>query len=208
MGLFLKGLSFKFSTQIEDFILKDVSFHFDFGKCYSISGKSGEGKSTLAKLILGYLKPCAGEISLDGDTLNERPSRNVLFVSQEDDLFPWMRVGDQLLALSKMGREEVRRSLEAFDIADVYSLYPYELSVGMKKRASIVRCLLINPRVLILDESLSSLDSEMRGVVMTRLRQWVNENKTLLIGITHQESEENFFDIKLQLRSGTIHHSR
>lgn len=204
MSLKVENLIFSYPGQKESVVLSDLCFEFFEGQSYSISGPSGCGKSTLSSILMGYLAPKKGRVVLGEREIHGVPSKKVLQVSQEDDLLSWMRVGEQLSRLAKTTQGETLSALEELGVGHAYHLYPHELSVGMKKRASLARTLLGNPQVIILDEFFASLDQLRRESVLKIVQDWVVKNQSILIVITHDPIQLGEVGHSLTLREGKL----
>jgi NitT/TauT family transport system ATP-binding protein len=160
-----------------------------------VVGPSGCGKSTLIAAIAGFLRPAAGQLSMDGRRITgPGADRGVVF--QEYALLPWNTVIDNVaLGLKIRGvpraeRHEVaRRFLGMTNLVGAAQKYPHELSGGMKQRVAIARALANEPRILIMDEPFAALDAQTREIMQSELlRIWRESGKTVLF-ITHQINE-------------------
>jgi len=183
--------------------IKEVSVGINEGDFITIVGPSGCGKSTLLKMIAGYFSPTSGNIYLNGETI-KGPGRERAVVFQEDAVFPWMNVEDNLayglkrrnVSASKI-EETVDHYLELVGLLDCKGLYPKELSGGMKKRVDIARAYANDPEVLLMDEPFGSLDvltkSEMQDELLGILRA---ESKTVIF-VTHDLEEAIFLSDKV-----------
>lgn len=174
---------------------------------YLIQGKSGVGKSTLALLLTGHLKPNAGEIWLNGQKVLG-PSPRTFLVSQEEDLFPWMKVGEQIeffrnysptnrgaFSSFDIASCSVKEALSLVDLSDAQDLYPHQLSGGMKKRVSLLRGTILRPELLLLDETFSSIEVELRSIILNRLQPiWDSANTGVFI-VTHDPLPEVRFPL-------------
>src|SRR5262249_8781832 len=139
--------------------LDDVSLSVEEREIVTLVGASGCGKSTLLNLIAGFETPTAGQILVDGQSIEgPGPDRGVVF--QQTSLFPWLSVGDNIafgLSLranrDKGNREEVvERMLQRTGLSAFRDRHPAELSGGMRQRAAIASVLAINPSTLLMDE--------------------------------------------------------
>ncbi len=151
-------------------------------------GESGKGKTTLASLIAGHLIPDSGSIYLNEIKITA-PLRDIIIVHQEDDLFPWLSVEDQLkfVNFKNYNELEIDNLLKHFSLFEYKKFFPYQLSGGMKKRLSLLRALIVNPKWIILDEALSSLDKEIAYKILDVIIPYTKDKKIGLIIITHQE---------------------
>lgn len=198
----IKNVSFQYKKK--PVLFSGLNFCAKAGEIILITGSSGKGKSTLASLIAGHLNPVTGEIIVNNKIIRA-PSREVIVVHQENDLFPWLTVKEHLEFLQKVQIDsgptsEYQEELEQFGLLSAAQSYPKELSGGMKRRLAILRGVLIKPHVLILDESLSSLDNILKQEIMIILKKYVIKNKLLLILIDHNaESVMSFVDQRIEL---------
>lgn len=197
-SLVIKNLNFQFN---ERKIFNELNLILFPKRIYAISAPSGKGKSTLAKIIAGHLPYTKGEVSIDGNIIN-KPGREVFIVHQEDDLFPWMTVIDQLNFVKNKVKSnaDLIQLLKIFKLDQFENYYPYQLSGGMKKRLALLRAEIVSPKVLILDESLSSLDVELIDSILSEMVPiWKNRSMVVIL-ITHQLNQvKNFVDEVISL---------
>src|SRR5262245_40114198 len=165
------------------------------GEFLSILGPSGCGKSTFLNVLLGLLKPDAGDIRIRGRPVTgPGPDRAMVF--QEFGLLPWRTVQNNIeLGLEIKGmptearRTISRRLIEIVGLGGFESHYPHELSGGMKQRVGLARALATDPDVLLMDEPFAALDAQTRDVMQAELlRVWHEARKTVLF-VTHQIDE-------------------
>jgi ABC-type nitrate/sulfonate/bicarbonate transport system ATPase subunit len=173
-------------------VLEELSFSVASGEFVSLIGPSGSGKSTLFYLIGGLLKPSAGDILLDGQSIVGQRGR-VGYMPQQPSLLPWRTAFENVLLAQELhGRLEparVRELLREAGLAEAEKRYPHELSGGMQQRVAFVRALAGQHDVLLLDEPFGSLDALTR----TRMQRWLldileAEKRTILF-ITHSIEE-------------------
>lgn len=172
------------------------------GEIISVVGPSGTGKSTLLRLIAGLEKTDTGEIKIDGEYLTNVPpqQRPVVYMFQESLLFPHMNVlenvafGLKMAKVSKNKRyDKSKEMMKRVGLEGLESRFPHEISGGQKQRAALARSLIVHPKVLLLDEPFSSLDTELRK----ETRRWIkhllkSENITVLF-VTHDLEEAMAF---------------
>lgn len=194
-------ISHRYQGQTDGLILDDVSFTINRGECVGLTGPSGCGKSTLAHIGAGYIRPEQGRVLVDGHDLTHRPGRNVFLIHQENDLFPWQNVARQIMfALAKPDPARVAELIALVQLTGSEHLYPRQLSGGMKKRLALARALAVNPRLLILDESFSSLDSNLKMELYRDLRQIWQKTRTTILLITHDSRDlENLTNREIRL---------
>src|SRR3984893_8721386 len=193
--------------------LKALDFEIYDGEFVSVIGQSGCGKSTLLKLLAGLLPYTAGSIELNGKPLRG-PTREAAVVFQSPGLLPWRTVLDNVLLpieFRKLPIASFRQSavdlLEMVSLSEFAQRYPFELSGGMQQRAAIVRALVQDPQLLLMDEPFGALDAMTREQMNLELiRIWSQSRKTVIF-ITHSIAEAIFLSdrvIAMTARPGSI----
>ena len=179
-------------------ILKNISFHIRRGEFVGLMGPSGKGKSTIANIAAGFLIPTTGKVLTNQQEVAGKPSRKVMLISQEDDLFPWQTVRRHLeFALKAKDDAKVRELIALVRLDGNEKKYPSELSGGMKKRLSLARALAVNPELLILDEAFGSLDSKLKFELYADLEIIWNATSTTILMINHDIGELRNFTKKI-----------
>jgi len=180
----IQDISFSYDKEYP--LLQKINMNISKGECIGLSGGSGSGKSTLAQIIAGHLSPEKGSVYIDGFNRTSLPSRDVFLINQEDDLFPWLTVKKQIaLALPSKDDNKVNELIHLTKLERYKDYYPSQLSGGMKKRLSIARALALDPKLLIFDESFSSLDFQLRKGLFNELKViWKEMEKTIIL-ISH-----------------------
>ena len=178
--------------------LQDIEFAVAEGEFIAIVGPSGCGKSTLLKILAGLLPATSGEARLRGTPITG-PRRDIGMVFQSPVLFPWRTVLDNVLLpadVQRLGRERMRET--ALDLLRLVGLqgferrYPWELSGGMQQRVAIVRALIHDPAMLLMDEPFGALDAMTREQMNLELQRiWLERRKTVVF-ITHSIPEAVF----------------
>ena len=175
--------------------LSDISFSIADGEFISIVGPSGCGKSTLLKILAGLLPPSEGQAKLNGTPIRGA-RRDIGVVFQTPVLFPWRTVlGNVLLPADVQGLDKEKMRKRAMDLVRLVGLegfenrYPRELSGGMQQRVGIIRALIHDPAILLMDEPFGALDAMTRETMNVELQRiWMESGKTVLF-ITHSTSE-------------------
>ncbi|MCC7425710.1 MAG: ABC transporter ATP-binding protein [Alphaproteobacteria bacterium] len=175
--------------------LAKLSLSFRPGEFVALVGPSGCGKSTMLRLVAGLIPPTAGDISIEGSRVTEARSDTAM-VFQAPTLLPWADVlTNVVFPLRIMGRytpeseDKARELLALVGLAGFEKKSPRELSGGMQQRAAICRALLIEPRVLLMDEPFGALDALTREEMsLELLRIWSARPMTVLF-VTHSISE-------------------
>lgn len=153
------------------------------------------GKSTLLSLISGLIAPESGTIKLMGKSLKES-STNIGYMLQHDHLFEWRTIYNNVLlgleiqhSLSARTKSKAHELLETYGLAEFSNSKPSELSGGMRQRAALVRTLILEPDLLLLDEPFSALDYQTRLTVGDDIGQIIKKEKKTAILVTHDLSE-------------------
>ena len=148
--------------------LADISFSVEKGEFIAIVGPSGSGKSTLLNLICGLIRPSSGQILLNGNEISGT-RQEIGYMLQKDHLFEWRTVfGNILLGLEiqeRLTEDAVHKAeilLETYGLSRFRNARPSELSGGMRQRAALIRTLVLEPQLLLLDEPFSALDYQTR----------------------------------------------
>ena len=193
--------------------LKGINFTIDTGEFACIVGPSGCGKSTLLSIISGLLKPTSGGIFLDGELVTG-PSPKIGYMLQKDHLFEWRTILQNTLlgleiqkALTKESKEKALSLLSTYGLYEFRNKYPNQLSGGMRQRAALIRTLVTDPQILLLDEAFSALDFQTRLVVNEDIYAIIKKEHKTAILVTHDISEGiSMADrvIVLSRRPGTI----
>lgn len=178
--------------------VKDLSLSVPKGEFLCFLGPIGCGKSTLLNMIAGFEKPTEGKIILEGVEVRE-PGPDRVMVFQQETLFPWMTVlqnikfGLNFKGLSDNESEErAKEYLSLVGLEKFSHFRPHELSGGMKRKAELARALALDPKLLLMDEPLSSIDAITRvGLLHEILRIW-KESKKTIIYVTHNIDEALF----------------
>ena len=177
-------------------ILEDVSLAVERGEFVALVGPSGCGKSTLLNLISGVLSARSGTIVSDGRVEQCERLGNVSYMQQKDLLLPWRsvaensRLGLELRGASKSeAAVQVERLAESFGIADVLDSMPWQLSGGMRQRVALLRAVLRDNPVLLLDEPFGALDAITRSSLQQWLVNVLDTSGKAVVLVTHDVEE-------------------
>ncbi|MCO7125460.1 ABC transporter ATP-binding protein [Sporolactobacillus shoreicorticis] len=187
--------------------LKSTDMAITEGKFVSIIGPSGCGKSTLFNIIAGLLKPSTGQVLLDGKNIIGESGR-VGYMLQKDLLLPWRSILDNvILGLEIRGTSKKEARKRALPMLKKYGLngfenhFPSELSGGMKQRAALLRTLLYDQDVILLDEPFGALDAQTRLLMQSwLLKIWGDFKKTILF-VTHDIDEAIYLSDEIYIFS-------
>ena len=166
------------------------------GEFFAVVGPSGCGKSTFLEVLAGLQRPSAGTVTFEGKPILGEVADGIGVVFQEDASFPWLTVWDNAafgLRRSGVAEAEVRRRVEdalaVLGLQDFTRAYPSQLSGGMRQRVCIARTLVLQPRLILLDEPFGALDAQTRLLMGDEvLRLWRSTGATVLL-ITHALDE-------------------
>lgn len=197
----LNSITKEFATKKGKVVaVKDVNFKVREGSFISLVGPSGCGKSTVIRLINGIISPTEGAIRIDDTTYTDRPAPEMLkkigFVFQNPNLLPWLTVQQNLeLPLKVMGlsgSKWTKRAEELLKMVGLWenrNMYPGSISEGMKQRLGVIRSMVHDPDILLMDEPFGFLDELTRETLdMEVLKLWEQTKKTIIF-ITHNISE-------------------
>ncbi|MBD3368665.1 MAG: ATP-binding cassette domain-containing protein [Candidatus Eisenbacteria bacterium] len=210
----LTGISKRFGGQTA---LRELSLEFPTNTTTVLIGPSGCGKSTLLRIIVGLVPPDSGEVELDGRVLHPEKMleerRSIGYVIQEGGLFPHLTArGNVTLAAETWGWRRKRMDERVEELcalthmpAQLMSRYPIQLSGGQRQRVSLMRALMLDPELLLLDEPLGALDPMIRADLQTDLREIFTDLGKTVVMVTHDMGEAAFFgDSIVIMRDGRI----
>jgi osmoprotectant transport system ATP-binding protein len=194
-----------------------ISLQAPAAKTTILIGPSGCGKSTLLRLLIGLIRPDSGHVYLEGTEVASKTvfslRKRIGYVIQEGGLFPHLSAGGNVTLMSrylKWGSVRVERRLhELAKIArfpiDGLRRFPAQLSGGQRQRVCLMRALMLDPDVLLLDEPLGALDPMIRSDLQTDLKRIFQSLKKTVMLVTHDMGEAAFFgDLIILLRDGKI----
>lgn len=179
-------------------VLKDINITLEEGKFYTLLGPSGSGKTTILRAIAGFLNVSAGDIMIAGKRVNDLPAnqRDVNTVFQDYALFPHMNVFENVaygLRIRKVDKDSIEnRVLDALKMVRLDNLAYREiseLSGGQQQRVAIARAIVLEPKVLLLDEPLSALDAKLRKDMQYELRDLQQRLGITFLFVTHDQEE-------------------
>ena len=191
--------------------LNDISLDIEEGKTTVLIGSSGSGKSTLIRIIIGLIKKDSGNVIIDNkeiysaDLLDIR--KQIGYVIQDGGLFPHLTARKNVSLIAEYvgwTKDKIEKRLNELSMLTKFPLdglerYPAELSGGQKQRVSLMRALMLDPKILLLDEPLGALDPLIRYDLQEDLNKIFKELKKTVILVTHDLSEAGFFGDKIVL---------
>jgi NitT/TauT family transport system ATP-binding protein len=204
----IRGLGKRFAQrhgrEPSPWVIRDLSLAVGSGEFLTIVGPSGAGKTTLLNVIAQIDTATAGEIIFDGvrvacqDPRALRPGldRRIGYVTQDDNLLPWRTTIDNVLfpievqgRLTTTMRSRAQMLIDAVGLAGFEHYYPHELSGGMRKRAALIRTLLYDPPVILMDEPFGAVDAQTRTQLQADLLTLWNLGRKTIIFVTHDITE-------------------
>ena len=189
MFLQVNNLSKRYASKL---VLENISFSQEKGEIISLIGTSGIGKSTLLKCIAGLCDINSGDIILNNNKIDslEANNRKISYVFQESPLFPHINVLDNILFnMSTYDNKKLDFLLEKTELKSLVKRFPFELSGGENQRAAVVRSLIRNPDLLLLDEPFSNLDTVNKKYVKEIVFDIIKESNLTTIIVNHDIEE-------------------
>ena len=180
-------------------VIENFNLEIEEGSFTTLLGSSGCGKTTLLRLLAGFLEPTGGKIFINDELQNGilPDKRKIGMVFQNYALFPHMTVEQNLLyglKIKKSTKEEkarfneiVNNTAQVLGIKDLLYRFPHELSGGQQQRVALGRSLVLEPKVLLMDEPLSSLDANLRAMVREELKEIQKKLGITTIYVTHDQ---------------------
>jgi iron(III) transport system ATP-binding protein len=195
--------------------LDEVELVVEPGEFFTLLGPSGCGKTTLLRTIAGFNRHDSGEILFDGARIDDVPAhrRNIGMVYQDYAIFPNKSVADNVafgLAVRHVSRSEiderVARALDLVQLRDLAARMPHELSGGQQQRVALARAMVINPRILLMDEPLSNLDAKLRVGLRDEIRDLQRSLGITTIYVTHDQEEALVISDRIcVMQGGRVH---
>lgn len=179
-------------------ILKGLSLEVEKGELVSLLGPSGCGKSTTLRVVAGFIDPQRGSFTLDGEEMMKVPvhKRGFGLVFQSYALFPHLSVYDNVafgLRTRRMDKaqidEKVKKILEVCGLAELADRFPKQMSGGQRQRVALARALVIEPKLLLLDEPLSNLDAKLRLSMRVEIKRLQKKLGITTLFVTHDQEE-------------------
>ena len=194
-------------------VLKNINLDVEKGELVTLLGPSGCGKSTLLRSLAGLEDISSGQIILDGEDITNTPvqKRGIGMVFQQYSLFQNMNVEDNIafgLKIAKMDKNEIEKkvkaAIEMVDLTGKEKSYPSQLSGGQQQRVAIARAIVMEPKVLLLDEPLSAIDAKLRRELQEKIKRVQKELKITTIFVTHDQDEAMIMSDKIHLMNQGI----
>ena len=177
-------------------VLRGLTLHADRGEFVSIVGPSGCGKSTLFNIITGLVEPTAGSIRVNGIDVTGTTSEHIGYVLQKDLLFPWRTVLENVIlglevrgTSKKEARERARQLFAAYKLEGYEDNYPADLSGGMRQRAALMRTMVTDPDIILMDEAYKALDYPLKIALEGELLETARATGKTVVAVTHDIEE-------------------
>lgn len=176
-------------------VLHDITFHAAKGEFVTFVGPSGCGKSTLFNIVAGLLAPTSGSVIVDYKENTGSPSEKIGYVLQKDLLLPWRTIrknvtlGPELSHNHHVDPQQIARLFDAYHLTGYENSYPDQLSGGMRQRAALMRAMLMNPEIILMDEAYKALDYPLKIELESELLDRVKDSGQTVIFVTHDIEE-------------------
>jgi NitT/TauT family transport system ATP-binding protein len=192
----IRGVAKRFMSRGEPIVaLERIDLDIQTGEFVTIVGPSGCGKSTLLNILSGLMPTSEGEVRFNGSRITG-VDRRVGYITQSDNLYPWRTLRDNVafpLEIAGVGRTERNRRADAWiervGLKGFENAYPHELSGGMRQRGNIIRTLVYEPEVILMDEPFGPLDAQTRITLQDQLLNLWEASRATVIFITHDLTE-------------------
>ena len=194
-------------------VLKNIDLDVEKGELVTLLGPSGCGKSTLLRSLAGLEQISSGKIILDGEDITNLSvqKRGIGMVFQQYSLFQNMNVEENIafgLKMAKMDKltisEKVKKAIEMVDLVGKEKSYPSQLSGGQQQRVAIARAIVMEPKVLLLDEPLSAIDAKLRRELQEKIKNVQKKLKITTIFVTHDQDEAMIMSDRIHLMNQGI----
>ncbi|MGM0445885.1 MAG: ABC transporter ATP-binding protein [Bacillota bacterium] len=215
MFLEMKDIDFYYNKK-ENNILDQFTLSIKNGKTLSILGESGSGKSTILRLIAGLEKPSKGKILIDGEIMNGNNTfippekRKVGMVFQDYALFPHMSVYENInFGISDLPKDirknKITDTLKLVELLEFKDKYPHQISGGQQQRTALARAIVTEPKILLLDEPFSNLDTNLKHNIRNKLSKIISKINITTIIVSHDKQDAlSLADELIVLKNGNI----
>ncbi|MGB9618604.1 MAG: ABC transporter ATP-binding protein [Desulfomonilaceae bacterium] len=200
-----KFIDVKKATEIK--VIAGIDLCVEKGTLVSIIGPSGCGKTTLLRIVCGLDNSYEGSVFLEGKRI-KRPESDIGLVFQQYALFPWrtmrenIEIGLEIMGMPKSQRRELSTEyMRIFGIHGFEDRYPHQLSGGMQQRVAIARTLILDPKIVLMDEPFGSLDSQTRNDMQEFIVELRQRRKDTVLFVTHNVDEAVFLSDRLVILS-------
>ena len=190
-----------------------MNLNVEKGELVSLLGPSGCGKTTTLRVVAGFIEPVSGDFILDGENLTKVPvhKRNFGLVFQSYALFPHLTVFDNVafgLKIKKLSKAEIEKKvmdiIEVCDLKGFEKRFPANLSGGQRQRVALARALVVEPKLLLLDEPLSNLDAKLRINMRVEIKRLQSKLGITTLFVTHDQEECFSISDKVAVMNGGV----
>ena len=191
-------LSFRYNPKGED-VISDFSIELDEGSILAVLGSSGSGKSTLLRIISGLEERGKGDIFIAGKSVQGKDvfmpveKRKVGFVFQDYALFPFMTVEKNIyFGMEKKDPKRLNEVIRLTHLEGLEKRYPHQLSGGQQQRVALARTLASDPKILLMDEPFSNLDTELVDGMRKEIKEIIRNKKITTVIVTHNKEDADY----------------
>ena len=189
-------------------VANEVFFSIQEGEIFTILGRSGSGKTTLLRMLSGLETPDSGKICIgdkvvfDAKTNLSPNQRDIAIVFQNYALLPHLNIAQNIAFGSKASKDEVLAVMQKTKIDALASKYPHEISGGQQQRVALARAILDKPKILLLDEPLSNIDTELRAILRAELKEMIKLFGITALFITHDKEDAFYLSDRIAIMDG------
>ncbi len=189
-------------------VANDINLSINEGEIFTILGKSGSGKTTFLRMIAGLETPDNGEIIIDGKEVfskkeNLQPKdRGVAVVFQNYALLPHLSISSNITFGSDASKADLEEVLEKTKLKGQENKLPHELSGGQQQRVALARAIITKPKILLLDEPLSNIDTELRAHLRVELKEMIKSFGITALFITHDKEDAFYLSDRIAIMHG------
>ena len=189
-------------------VANDINLSIKEGEIFTILGKSGSGKTTFLRMIAGLETPDNGEIVIDEKEVfskknNLQPKdRKVAVVFQNYALLPHLTIASNITFGSDASKADLEEVLEKTKLEGQENKFPHELSGGQQQRVALARAIINKPKILLLDEPLSNIDTELRAHLRIELKEMIKSFGITALFITHDKEDAFYLSDRIAIMSG------
>ena len=189
-------------------IANNINLYINEGEIFTILGKSGSGKTTFLRMIAGLETPDDGEIIIDNKivfskNINLEPKkREVAVVFQNYALLPHLSIASNITFGSDASKNDLEEVLEKTKLKGQENKFPHELSGGQQQRVALARAIINKPKILLLDEPLSNIDTELRSLLRIELKEMIKSFGITALFITHDKEDAFYLSDRIAIMNG------